>query len=76
MDYSIAQVPHVLGAEESGTRWRLEIWAEDVPAQVGAVKFEGAEADKQKQEPAVITPAETIVDPWAVVVEFGDAGVA
>ena len=54
----------------------MEIWAEDVPAQVGAVKFEGAEADKQKQEPAVITPAETIVDPWAVVVEFGDAGVA
>ena len=66
----------MLGAEESRTRWRLEIWAQDVPAQVGTVELEGAEADEQKQEPAVITLAETIVDPRTVVVEFGNAGVA
>lgn len=32
VDYGVAQVSHVLGAEESGTGWRLEIWVEDVPA--------------------------------------------
>ena len=69
-------MPHVLGAEESRSWWRLEIWTEDVPAQVGSIKFEGAETDEQKQEPAVITLAETIVDPRTVVVEFGNAGVA
>lgn len=52
------------------------MWAEDVPAQVGAVEFEGTETDEQKQEPAVVTLAEAVVDPRTVVVEFGNAGVA
>ena len=54
----------------------MEIWTEDVPAQVGAIKFEGAETDEQKQEPAIVTLAEAVVDPWTMVVEFCDAGVA
>ena len=74
--YGVAQVSEVLCAEECGSGWRLEIWMEDVPTQIGAVKFEGAETDEQKEEPAIITLAETVVDPWAVVVEFGDASVA
>jgi hypothetical protein len=54
----------------------LEIWMEDVPAQIGAVELESAETDEQKEEPAIVTLAETVVDPWTVVVEFGDAGIA
>lgn len=49
---------------------------EDVPAQVGAVKFESAETDEQEEEPAIVTLAKAVVDPWAMVVEFGDTGIA
>ena len=52
------------------------MWAKDVPAQEGAIEFQDAETDKQEEEPAVVSLAETVVDPGAVVVGFGDAGVA
>ena len=52
------------------------MWAKDVPAQEGAIEFQDAETDKQEEEPAVVSLAETVVDPGTVVVGFGDAGVA
>jgi hypothetical protein len=64
---------HVLGAEESRSGWRLEIWMEDVPAQICAIKLEGAETDEEQEEPAIVALAKTIVDPWTVVVEFCNA---
>jgi hypothetical protein len=67
---------HVLGAEESGPGWCLKIWTQDIPAQIGAVEFKGTKTDEQEEEPAIITLAEAVVDPWTVMVEFGDAGVA
>ena len=52
------------------------MWAKDVPAQESAIEFQDAETDKQEEKPAVVSLAETVVDPGAVVVGFGDAGVA
>lgn len=55
---------------------RLEVWVEDVVAQVGAVEFENAQTEEKQEEPAIVALAEAVVDPGTVVVESGDAGVA
>jgi hypothetical protein len=66
----------VLSAEERVSRWRLEIWIQDEPTQICAVEFQNTKTEEQPQEPTIVTLAEAVIDPRAVVVEFGDAGVA
>lgn len=66
----------MLGAEKRRAAGCLQVGSEDVPAEKGAVEFQGAESHEEQEEPAVVALPKTVVDPGAVVVEFGDAGFA
>ena len=57
-------------------RIHLPMRTQNVPAQISAVELQGGEREQKTKEILIIATPKTVIDPWAVVVEFGNAGVA
>lgn len=47
-------------------------WAEDIAAEIAAIDLHHADGEKEDQEVVVVSASEAVIDPWAVVVAFGD----
>lgn len=63
-------------AEVARRSGETEVWTQQGVGEEGAVAEQQEEGEEEEQEVAVVGGAETVVDPGAVVVAFGDADAA